>query len=288
MGDHVLLLGPPGSGKGFLARIPHELSPRSGGPFVQRNCGVFTDSLAESQLFGHEKGAFTGATGSKPGMVEAAADGTLFLDEFGALSNMVQAMLLLFLETGEFMRLGSTDVRKADVRIIAATNRDLGAAIAEGKFREDLVTRMVFYHRVPPLRERRREILGIADRYLRAKGAGLELTDGAMSLLLSHEWPGNIRQLLHVIRYCTRFASDGSIGVDLVEEGIRNQQLVARRSSRAVARPPKPGSDEEMRRELAEALEAAGGNKSKAARLMGMHRSTVHRRLKRFGMERTE
>ena len=281
--DHVLILGPPGSGKGYLARILHELSPRAEGPFVPRNCGVFTESLAEAQLFGHMRGAYTGATDSKPGVVEAAVGGTLFLDEFGALPQAIQAMFLIFLETRQFSRLGSTTVRKSDARLIAATNRDLRAAIAEGKFREDLVARMSFYFEVPPLRERRREIAGIVDRYLRANGVRLELTETAMSRLRSYEWPGNIRQLLHVVRYCMRFAENGSIGVELVEDGIGNQQIVTNGSSGEVAKRPKPKSDEEMNRELVEALEAAGGNKSQAARLLRIDRRTIYRRLKRYG-----
>ena len=249
---HALLLGPRGSGKGYLARILHELSERSGGSFVPQNCGVFTESLAEAKLFGSMKGAYTGATDSKPGLVEAAAGGTLLLDEFGALPQAIQAMFLTFLETGEFRRVGSTTVRKANVRVIAATNRDLGVAIAEGQFREDLVARMSLYYEVPPLRERRREIAGIVDRYLRANGAKCELTEDAMSRLRGYEWPGNIRQLVNVIRYCTLFTKDGLIGLDLVEDGIRNQEMVTKSRSDEMAKPRKPKNDEDMKRELVE------------------------------------
>ena len=157
-GAHILLLGPPGSGKGHLARILHDLSPRADGPFKSQNCGVFTESLAEAKLFGFVKGSYTGATDSRAGLLEAAAGGTLFLDELGALPVAVQPMLLTFLETGEFSRLGSTSVRNADVRVVAATNRDLGAAIRERVFREDLVARFSPRYEVPPLRKRRSEI----------------------------------------------------------------------------------------------------------------------------------
>ena len=231
---------------------------------MPQDCGVFTESLAEAKLFGFMKGAYTGATESKPGLVEAAAGGTLFLDEFGALPDAIQPMFLTFLETGEFSRVGSTSVRKANVRVIAATNRDLGVAIAEGEFREDLVARMSLYYKLPRLRERRREIAGIVDRYLRANGAQCELTEGAMSRLRSHEWPGNIRELVNVIRYCTLFTKDGLIGRDLVEDGIRNQQIVTKGSSEKVVKPTKPKSDEDMKRELVEALEATGGNNTEA------------------------
>ena len=225
---HILLLGPPGSGKGYLARILHELSPRAGGPFVPQNCGVFTESLAEAQLFGFMKGAYTGATESKPGLVEAAAGGTLFLDEFGALPPAVQPMLLTFVETGEFNRMGSTSVREANLRIIAATNRNLGEAIRLGEFREDLVARLSIRYKLPPLRERREEIVGIADRYLRANGVSCELTEDAVFRLRTHDWRGNIRELVSVIDYCMVVAKDGLIPLHLVDEAIRNQQIGAR------------------------------------------------------------
>jgi len=149
-GAPILLLGPCGSGKGFLARMLHDLSPRFRRPFVAQNCGVFTESLAEAKLFGHVRGAYTGATDSRAELVEATGGGTLFLDELGALPPLVQPMLLTFLETGEFSRMGSTSVRRTDVRVIAATNRNLGAAIGEGVFREDLVARLSpRYQRAP-------------------------------------------------------------------------------------------------------------------------------------------
>ena len=261
---HILLLGPPGSGKGYLARILHELSPRAGGPFVPQNCGVFTESLAEAQLFGFMKGAYTGATESKPGLVEAAAGGTLFLDELGALPPAVQPMLLTFVETGEFSRMGSTSVREANLRIIAATNRNLGEAIRLGEFREDLVARLSIRYKLPPLRERREEIVGIADRYLRANGVSCEFSEDAVFRLRTHDWRGNIRELVSVIDYCMVVAKDGLIPLHLVDEAIRNQQIGARQEWDEAGEPPEPKSDEDRKRELVEALAVANGNKSKA------------------------
>ena len=201
---HILLLGEPGSGKGHLARILHDLSLRAGGPFVPHNCGVFTDTLAEPKLFGNVRGAYTGATESRGGLVEAAGGGTLFLDELGALPPRVQPMLLTFLETREFSPMGSCSVRKADVRVIAATNRDLSEAIAEGVFREDVVGRLSPRYQVPPLRERRGEIDGIIQGFLRENTQEtdfrFQLAEDAMYRLRNHDWWGNVRELINVLR----------------------------------------------------------------------------------------
>ena len=279
---HVLLLGPTGCGKGYLARILHELSPRAGRPLVLHNCGVFTESLAEAKLFGSVKGAYTGATGATTGLVEAASGGTLFLDEFGALPAPIQPMLLTFVETGEFRPLGSATVRQADVRIIAATNRNLGQAVGAGEFRADLVGRLPMRYEVPPLRERRCEIPGIVSRYMVAKGDACQIADDALARLLSHDWPGNIRELMSVIDYCAVVAKDGLIGPGHVEAGIRSQRIGTTSKPDKKAWPTRPKSVEEQRRELVEALQATGGNKSEAARLRGIHRSTLYRRLKRY------
>lgn len=277
---HVLLLGPPGSGKGYLARILHELSRRATMPFVSQNCGVFTESLAEAKLFGFVKGSFTGATDSRVGLIEAAAGGTLFLDELGALPPAVQPMLLTFLETGQFSRMGSTSVRKADVRVIAATNRDLGTAIGKGRFREDLVARFSLRYEVPPLRRRRQEIEGITRRFLRQNreetGVRCQVTEDAIYRLRNYDWPGNIRELVNVLRYCAMFASDGVIPLDTVEAAIQNQRIGAKRRLKwGTAGSWRRATDEEKRRMLAEALDVANGVVSEAARLLGVHRTTA-------------
>jgi len=216
------------------------------------------------------------------------AGGTHFLDELGALPPAVQPMLLTLLETGEFSPMGSTSVRNADIRVIAATNRDLCAAIADGMFRYDLVARFSPRFIVPPLRERRREIEGIVRRFLWEAHAETDvkwrLTETASAWLRNHDWPGNIRELLNVLDYCRLFARDGFIHLELVEKALENQRIGMERSrSGGMGGHSRPQSDRERRKELAEALEATGGDKSKAARLLGIHRRTVYRRLKRLG-----
>ena len=226
-------------------------------------------------------------------MLEAAAGGTLFLDELGALPFPVQSMFLTFLETGEFNRLGSTSVRKADVRVIATTNRNLGGVVGEGVFREDLIARFPFRYEVPPLRERRREIKGIADRFLwkarEETGAPWRLTETALDRLQGHAWPGNVRELLNVLAYCRLFAKNGFIHLDLVVEALRNRRIGTKQSrDDEMAEHSRPKNDEEKMRELAAALKATDGNRSEAARLLGIDRTTVRRWLKRYGRGRPE
>ncbi|HXU83753.1 MAG TPA: sigma 54-interacting transcriptional regulator, partial [Polyangia bacterium] len=201
----VLIAGETGTGKEIVARHVHELSPRAGQPFVAVNCGAFSDSLVESELFGHERGAFTGATAARPGWFEAADGGTLFLDEIGDLSPLLQVKLLRVLQEREVVRLGSREAIPIDVRLVAATNVDLDQAVAAGRFREDLYYRLkVAVLPLPPLRERPGDLLPLAryflELYRQRLGAGPRaLSPEAVARLMAHSWPGNIRELENVI-----------------------------------------------------------------------------------------
>ena len=200
----VLLLGESGTGKTLVARIIHELSSRARSSFIKVNCAALPDNLLESELFGYEKGAFTGAVESKAGRVEEADGGSIFLDEIGELPMPLQVKLLRFLQDREFERLGSTKTRKVDVRIIAATNRDLSAAVADGSFREDLYYRLdVFPIRVPPLRERREDIVPLVsffcDKISREYGSSLQFTNSALDAFARYSWPGNVREMENLV-----------------------------------------------------------------------------------------
>lgn len=214
----VLLLGESGTGKTLVARIIHELGSRPTGPFIKVNCAALPDNLLESELFGYEKGAFTGASETKVGRVEEAEGGSIFLDEIGELSLSLQAKLLRFLQDREFERLGATKTRKVDVRIIAATNRDLAGAVAEGLFREDLYYRLnVFPMRVPPLRERREDIVSLlfffSEQAVREYGHGLHFTPQATEALIRYSWPGNVREMENLIERLAIIFGEGTVDV---------------------------------------------------------------------------
>ena len=202
----VLITGETGTGKEVVARTIHYLSPRSAGPFVPVNCGALPTELVENELFGHERAAFTGADSSRPGLIEEADGGTLFLDEVDALPPAAQVKVLRFLQERELRRLGSTAVRSCDVRVVAATNSDVDAAVARGALRRDLFYRLnVVPLRLPPLRERREDVLLLARHFLArfaeaAGRAGLTLSEEAMAALAGHDWPGNVRELQHAIQ----------------------------------------------------------------------------------------
>jgi transcriptional regulator with PAS, ATPase and Fis domain len=212
----VLLQGESGTGKEVVARLIHQVSPRRRGPFVAINCAALPEQLLESELFGYERGAFTGAQQPKAGHIELAARGVLFLDEVSEMSLTAQVKLLRFIEEREYQRLGGTRLQKADVRIIAASNRDLGDAVERGTFREDLLYRLqVFDIVLPPLRDRLSDIPLLAEQFLADSARGMNrripgLRDDALAVLLAHDWPGNVRELRNVLERAA-ILSDGDI-----------------------------------------------------------------------------
>jgi Nif-specific regulatory protein len=286
----VLLTGESGTGKEIVARAIHYASVRADGPFVAVNCAALPEALLESELFGHERGAFTGADRQKPGRFELAAGGTLFLDEVAELTPPVQAKLLRVLQEREFQRVGGTATLKADVRIVAATNRDLEQAVAAGRFREDLFYRLnVFSVHLPPLRERGDDVLLLADHFVHTLGARMGkgepgLSRDAREALIAHSWPGNIRELQNALERAL-ILSDGSL-ITAAQLGITPRREVrSDETAPPAADAPVTPLAEAERQIVADAMQKARGNKSRAARLLGLTRSQLYTRLKRFGLD---
>jgi len=291
----VLLTGESGTGKELVARAIHHASQRADGPFVAINCAALADTLLESELFGHERGAFTGADRQKPGRFELAAGGSLFLDEVGELSATVQAKLLRVLQEREFQRVGGTATLQANVRLIAATNRDLGKEVQAGRFRDDLYYRLnVFTIHLPPLRERGEDVLLLADFFVRNLGArmakaDLGLSRDAREALLNHVWPGNIRELQNAVERAL-IVSDGGLltaanfGIDHGVARTPAQPVPTALAASAAAGIVDSLPDTEKRMVL-DAIQKAKGNKSKAAIRLGLTRSQLYTRLKRYGLE---
>jgi DNA-binding NtrC family response regulator len=281
----VMITGPNGAGKEKIAEIIQANSRRRAGPFVKVNAAALPDELLESELFGAEAGAYTGSTRRRVGRFDAADGGTLFLDEIGTLSPAGQSKLLRVLQIGEFERLGSSETRRVDVRVLAATNSDLREAIAGGRFREDLFYRLnVIEIAVPALRERPEDVLPLAEAFLRtfsaAAGTGPRtFSDGARAAILAHTWPGNVRELMNRVQRATLVAgasvlTEADLGLALGQEA-------------AWPTPPAPGSassDDPERRRLEQALLEAGGMVSKAASRLGLSRQALYRRMDRLGI----
>jgi two-component system response regulator HydG len=283
----ILIEGESGTGKDLLARAAHAMSSRAGGPYVALNMSAIPENLAESELFGHEKGAFTGAEQARPGFFAEAEGGTLFLDEVGLLPPPLQPKLLRVLQDGEFIPVGSRKARKANVRVIAATNEDLARSVKEGRFREDLWFRLrVVPLRLPPLRERREDVPLLVEHLVRKHALRLGrpplLPDGeAMKALLDHAWPGNVRELEHALERGLLLARGEAITVaDLPPELSPAQQEVA---AGAEGRYRK-ARDAWERKFFEDLLREAGGSVAKAAEIAGVHRSTLYEKLTRYGL----
>jgi DNA-binding NtrC family response regulator len=283
----VLIGGESGVGKELIARAIHRRSMRAAGPFVKINCTAIPENLLESELFGYEKGAFTGASSTKPGKFELADKGTLFLDEIGDIPTATQAKLLRVLQEREFERLGGTRTIKVDVRMIAATNRDLRAALEQGTFREDLYYRLnVVPIDVPPLREHKEDIPGLVEHFLEQyrKETGKQIRGvmpPAMHTLMSFHWPGNVRELQNIIERAVTFARG-----DAIEAGdIQLDTGPAKGNSGAPGfLPPGMTLDDWENEMIREALRRANGNKSQAARLLGLTRNALRYRLTKIGI----
>ena len=290
----VLLTGESGTGKEVIARFIHHASRRSSGPFIAINCAALPDQLLESELFGYERGAFTGAVSAKPGRIEQANGGVLFLDEVGEMAPTVQAKLLRVLEEREFQRLGGTRLHHADIRVISATNRDLQGAMQRGEFREDLYYRLgVFEIELPPLRDRAEDVLELADTFLREIGetvgrpaAGFERD--AKRDLLAYPWPGNVRELRNAIERAVILADGGY---------IRSEHLpvTATRKTPSAVEPssaPLPAGgvnlDAIERSLVVKALHQARHNKTRAAKLLGLTRAQLYSRIEKYGLAEME
>jgi two-component system NtrC family response regulator len=277
----VLILGETGTGKELVARAVHDQSTRAAEPFVAINCGALPETLIESELFGHRKGAFTGADEHRIGLFEVANGGTIFLDEIGELPKAMQAKLLRVLESREIRRVGENKSITVDVRVVCATHRDLPEMVAVGEFREDLMYRInTFEIFLPPLRDRLDDIPELAEHLLgrfrpKAGAASHQLTEDAITAFKAHVWPGNVRELANVIEHATILCDDGPIAADCLPAHFNRRQL-----SGAAANRPGPISlrDLEMQA-IYQALERHGGNKPRAADELGISLKTLYNKL---------
>jgi two-component system response regulator PilR (NtrC family) len=305
-GSTVLITGESGTGKELVARAIHVSSPRSDRPFVAVNCGALTETLLDSELFGHMRGAFTGADGNRKGLIEVADKGTIFLDEIGEMSPMLQVKILRVLQERKFRRVGGTEEVDADIRIIAATNRDLGRMVAEGQFREDLYYRInVIPVRLPALRERPEDVPLLAEHFV-AKFAGQMnkpiqgISGAAMARLQAHTWPGNVRELENALERAVALERTPSILPESLPEAVQGIGTPPPRAAAEMAAPagqaeahvlPEKGFDLERhvqhleREYIAEALRRSGGVKVKAAELLGMSFRSFRYYMKKYNLK---
>lgn len=288
---NILLHGESGVGKELAAHYMHRHGPRSDGPFLAVDCAAISESLFESEIFGHERGAFTGCIGRKQGLFELADHGTLFLDEIGELPAAMQAKLLRVLETGEFRRVGGREVLRADVRVVAATNRNLMAMVESGDFREDLYYRLACITvELPPLRARRSDIPALAEALLgrinQANGSRLYLAGDALEQLVNYDFPGNVRELRNILQRAVALSSGARSGTIHAEAIVLNRVLSAAASAARVAVEPANDAPAGIRvieqRYIVELLERFDGHRRSVARALGISERTLYRRLRRY------
>jgi two-component system response regulator HydG len=295
----VLITGETGTGKELVARAVHSNSSRASKPLIAVNCAAFTETLLESELFGHERGAFTGADRPREGLFEAAHEGTLFLDEAGELSMPAQAKLLRVLTDGQVTRIGSTKPRQVDVRLMVATHRDLGKRVQDGLFREDLYYRLnVVTLRIAPLRERTADIPDLVRHFIRKHGRDHAVTQETMDALLEYPWPGNVRELEHCIQHMVAINSGpllhlADLPTSLANYRLARQPRAAAAAANGAAHPcePLPPSasgilplHEVERQAILRALEYTKGDRVTAAALLGIGRTTLYRKLKEYAL----
>jgi PAS domain S-box-containing protein len=281
LSETVLITGETGTGKELIARTIHQMSPRCDRPWVDINCAALPENLVESELFGYEKGAFSGADSSKPGLFELADRGMLFLDEIGELQAQTQVKLLRVLDGQTFYRLGGHRKIKVDVRIVAATNQDLQAAVKDGRFRKDLFHRLSQFHlAVPPLRERPEDTVALAEHFLRRKAPGRHFSAPAISALLSHAWPGNVRELRNLVAKLAMESSAAEINLSRLSPAFTGEPAALRQT----ASLPVGNLDSMEEQMILKTLERTGGQRGLAAEQLGISRRTLSRKLKQYNI----
>jgi len=281
--SNILVLGESGTGKGMIAEVVHYGSPRRDKPFMSINCSAIPETLLESELFGYRKGAFTGASGDKTGLLVMADEGTLFLDEIGDMPLAIQAKVLKVLETGEVLPLGDTRVRKIDVRVIAATNKDIARLISEKLFREDLYYRLnVFEITLPALRERPEDLRILAhhfaERFASEAGKkGLGISEEALQAMLGYPWPGNVRELRNVIERAVVLCQEDQIRVEDLPDKVREHEALKGQTLKDLL-------NNFERQVILDALDARGWNKEKTALALDVDVATLYRKMKKLGI----
>lgn len=284
----VLIVGDSGSGKELVARAVHSHSKRNAAPFMVVNCGALPETLLESELYGHERGSFTGATGTRKGLLESASGGTVFLDEISETSLSFQVKLLRVIQEREIRRVGSNDIVQVDIRLIAATNRDLREMVRTNRFREDLFHRLnVFTIALPPLRDRAQDIPLLASYFIKMftekHGKTVRLASDAVEAMKRYAWPGNVRELKNMLERAITFNDTGVIQPDELEFGEVEQRDV---SSGSAAAAVANGSLDQMERDhIIKVLKETGGNKKRAAEILGIERRTLYNKAKRLGID---